>query len=201
VGLHTPIRAGGEDAAPRRWKWTGDDLIRMGSLGVFPPEARIELMDGEIIEIMPPNPPHSALVGLIRAWLETVFSRPVFHARQENPIRLSAHFQPQPDIAIVRGREQDYPERFPLPVEVLLVVEVAETSIDYNRGQKLSAYAEAGIPEYWIVNLPDGQIEVYREPSGPEYLSRRIHKTHESVSPLAAPEASASVAALLGREP
>jgi len=158
------------------------------------------VMDGEIIEHLPPNPLHAALAGIVAALLKGVFEARGYCVREEKPIRLKEYFDPQPDVAVVRGRPRDYLERFPAPQEVALLVEIAESSLAYDRGRKRSAYAAAGIAEYWILDLEQAQVEGYREPSGGEYLSHRIYKLEESVSPLAAPDAFLQVAALLGRE-
>jgi Uma2 family endonuclease len=184
--------------APRRWKWTSDDLIRMGEAGLLPREGRFELLDGDVYELMPPNPLHAFIVGLIRTLLHPVVSCRGAHIREEKPLRLRDGYDPQPDVAVVRGREHDYRDRFPGPGDVLLVIEVAETSLEHDRTMKLPAYAEAGIPECWIVNLPEKAIEVYRDPEGGAYRVGRIARSGETVEPLCAPESALSVAELLG---
>src|SRR2546423_737204 len=91
-------------AAPRRWKWTGDDLIRMGEAGLLPHDGRFELLDGEIFELPLPTPLHACMVGWIDDLLETIARAHAAHARQSKPIRQSLHYDPQPDVAVVRGR-------------------------------------------------------------------------------------------------
>lgn len=190
-----------EDAVDyRRWKWTGDDLIRLGALGVLPANRKFELMDGEIIEIMPPSPYHAALVGHLSSFLMRVAWSSAAHVRPENPIRLTPHFDPQPDLAVVRGAALDFKDRFPTAAETLLLVEIADSSLAYDRGFKLQSYAASGVLEYWVVNLQDTQVEVYREPDGQAYRSLRIHKPGETVTPLEAPETPIPVNVLLGRE-
>jgi Uma2 family endonuclease len=188
-------------AAPRRWKWTGDDLIRMGEAGLLPPEGRFELLGGEIYQLRPPGPLHAFIVDLIGRLLEILAQAAGAHAREEKPVRLNAEYDPQPDVAVVRGQEREYRERFPGPEDVLLVVEVADSSLDHDRGLKLPAYAAAGIPECWLVNLPEQQVEVYREPAVDDYRLRRLCHSGESVAPLAFPEAALAVAELLGEGP
>lgn len=185
-------------APPQRWKWTGDDLIRMGETGLLPPEGKFELLDGEIYQLMPPKPLHASIVDWIGELLETVARTRGAHVREEKPIRLSAEFQPEPDLALVRGRPRDYRDRFPGPEDVLLVVEVADTSLQHDRERKVPVYAEAGIPECWIVNLQEQQVEVYREPAGAEYQQAQIYRSGQAVEPLALPETSIAVADLLG---
>lgn len=146
---------------------------------------------------MPPSPRHSALVVFLVRLLTRLLGEDV-HIRQEQPVRLNEHFEPQPDLAVVRGQPLDYEARFPTPGEVRLVIEIADTTLPRDRGEKLAAYAAAGITEYWIVNLPDRQVEVYREPDDEEYRLRRVCKHGEALSPVTAADISLSVAALLG---
>ncbi len=157
-------------------------------------------MDGEIIQLMPVGPLHAVLVGLIAELLAELFRRHGFHVRQEKPVRLNSYYDPLPDVAVVKGRLLDYRDRFPRPDEVVLVTEVADSSLEYDRSDKMAAYAAAGIETYWVANLREMQIEVYREPSGAEYLSRRVHKLSDSIPSPIGPETSITVAALLGRE-
>jgi Uma2 family endonuclease len=183
----------------RRVKWTGDDLVRLTELGVLSPDKKFELMDGEIIELMPAGPAHIMAVGVIAEVLEGEFPRSAFHVRQEKPVRLGVHYDPLPDLAVVKGHWRDYPARLPGPSDVVLVVEVADTSVERDRSEKLAAYSAAGIPEYWLANLRDGQVEVHREPREGEYLWRRVYRRGEAISPLASPESSLPVASLLGQ--
>lgn len=183
-----------------RWKWIGDDLIRLGALGALPANRKFELMDGEIIEIMPPSPRHAALIGHLSSFLMRLAWASAVHVRPGSLLRLSPQFDLHPDLMVVQGGALDYLERFPAPAETRLRVDFSDSSIGYDRGVKLRAYATAGIPEYWIVNLREEQVEVYREPDGETYRSLRIYKSGEAVKPLAAPEAPVPINVLLGRE-
>lgn len=200
VALEAAPAARGEptDARPRRWKWTGDDLIRMGEAGLLPPEGRFELLGGELYQLMPPGPLHAFIVGLIRALLDRVARDHGSHVREEKPIRLSEEYDPQPDVAVVRGDEQEYRDRFPGPGDVLLVVEVADSSLDHDRTLKVPAYAAAGIPECWLVNLPDGRVEAYREPVEGEYRARHTYRRGDTLAAQALPGTTLTIAALLG---
>ena len=171
----------------------------MADLGVLPQDQKFELIDGEVIQVMAPSPLHAAIVALIGELLERVFAASGFHVRQEKPLRLDPHCEPLPDLAVVRGQPMDYRERFPGPADAILVIEVAQTSVERDRSKKLAIYACAGIGEYWIANLRELQVEVYREPRGTEYLWRRIYPLGESLSPLGAPAASLQASALLGQ--
>jgi Uma2 family endonuclease len=186
-------------ALPTRWKWTGDDLIRMGEVGLLPPEGRYELLDGEVFKVSPPGPPHASQVDGIGSLLDRLCDAQIAHARQEKPIRLSPYFAPQPDVAVVRGPRGTYEERFPEPEEVLLLVEVAESSLEQDRTVKLTAYAEAAIPEYWILNLPEQKLEVYRDPIGGEYRTHLPFRAGDEVMPLHLADAKIPVTQLLGK--
>jgi len=185
-------------APPRRWRWTGDDLIRLGEAGLLPPEGRFELLNGEIYALMPPGPLHAFVADLIGDLLRGPAGVAGAHVRGQNPIRLNADYDPQPDVAVVRGRRQGYRDRFPGPEDVLLVVEVADSSLEHDRRLKLPAYAAGGIQECWLVNLPEQQVEVYRDPAGGEYRLRRLYRSGEAIEPLLAPGAALPVCDLLG---
>lgn len=195
----TPLDPSPTDGCPRQWKWTGDDLIRMGEAGLLPPEGRFELLDGEIYQLMPPGTLHTFIVNLIQGLLQVVRAHGAF-IQVQNPIRLSENYDPQPDIAVVRGREYDYRDRFPGPEDVLLVIEVCDSSVEHDRVRKVPAYAGAGIRECWLVNLPEQRVEVYHEPIAGEYRALRLYRSGETMSPLAFPEITLSAADLLGEE-
>lgn len=126
---------------------------------MLPRDGRFELMDGRVIELTPPGPFHASVVDIIAGLLREVLPESDYCVRPEKRIRLNRYFDLQPGFSVVRGGPHDYLERYPEPADMLLVAEVAESSLEYDRGEKLAAYATAGIPEYWIVNLGDGQVE------------------------------------------
>lgn len=200
MASHAPPTTASESDVPRRWKWTSEDLVRLGELGLLPQDAKFELMDGEVLQLMPPSPHHDFLVASIAELLTKAFDPERFHVRQEKTLRLSDHHSPLPDVMVVKGRLRDYAQRFPGPHDAVLVVEVADTTLHYDRSEKLASYSSAGVPEYWIVNLQDGALEAYRDARGPDYLVRRIYRPGDSAAPLAAPAASLPVAILLGRD-
>ena len=182
----------------RRHLWTVEDYQRMATLGLFAPEERTELINGEIIDKMPPSPDHSLSVDLIRIALAAAFAGQDCFLRSENPVRLPGiRNQPQPDIAVVRGNPRLYPGRFPAPEDILLLIETAYSSEDFDRDTKAPLYAAAGIPEYWIVNLKARTLEVYRDPQNGVYATLFTVPATGTVSPLAAPESVVLVADLL----
>jgi Uma2 family endonuclease len=151
-------------------------LVALGGLD----DSRIELLDGLLVRKMGKNPPHvwsvdATEMGIARllpaGWL----------LRRKSPVRIPVFDEPEPDIALVRGTRLDYKTRHPGPGDLGLLVEVAESSLDRDRGEKLQAYARARIPIYWIVNLIDRQIEVYTEPAESGYRAREDHSQGSQV--------------------
>lgn len=143
--------------------------------GILTKDDSVELLEGWLIEKMSQNPPHSVAAELVAEKLRELHLDG-FCIRSEKPITLSDS-EPEPDVAVARGPTRNYIERHPSPNEVPLVIEVADASIDQDRGVKRRAYARAGVAVYWIVNLRQRQIEVYTSPSGavpePSYASRQ----------------------------
>ncbi len=186
---------------PQVRHWTRDEYIRMAEAGVFAPGERVELIEGEIIAMTPQKSPHAASVRLVQETLRGLFG-PGFDVRPQLPLSLGPDSEPEPDVAVVRGNPRDYVQEH--PTTAVLVVEVADTTLDFDRGRKAGLYARAVIPEYWIVNLPDRTLEVYRDP-GPlpdrpaehGYRSVRRIGPADSVAPLASPAARVRVADLL----
>jgi Uma2 family endonuclease len=169
----------------------------MGARNGLPEGRRFELLGGEIIEKLPPSPRHDTRVDRIAACLGRLTWGEPSHCRQEKTVRLGPYHDPQPDVSVIRGWSEDYETRYPVPDDALLIVEVADSSLEYDRGNKLRAYAAAGIREYWIVNLREDRLEVYREPQDAAY-SRRDFYRGDQVTPLAAPTATVAVIDLLG---
>jgi Uma2 family endonuclease len=181
---------------PRARRWTRAEFHRAAELGVFGPEERLELLDGEIFRKITQNEPHVYVVRRADRLLGALFG-PGTHVRVQAPIILNDQSEPEPDVAVVTGGERDYLARHPAASDALLLVEVADTTLRYDRTRKGPAYARAGIREYWIVNLGNRQLEVYRDPSRSRYRTVLIYGADETVSPLAAPHATLRVADLL----
>jgi len=168
-------------------------LIRAGSLGE---DDRVELIEGEIAEMSPISPTHAGHVTRLTALLMRRLGERALVSVQ-NPVAMDELSEPQPDVAVLRLREDTYTDAHPGPQDVLLIVEVAETSVEYDRNVKVPLYARAGIPEAWLVSLPDRWIEVYREPSALGYKSIRRAMPGETMSPLAFPDVSLDVGEIL----
>jgi Uma2 family endonuclease len=176
---------------------TVDEYERMGQAGVFRPDARLELLEGEIYEMSPLGSPHAACVDLLVALLNEWAQRR-FIVRGQNPVRLDDFTEPQPDIALVRRRDDFYRQAQPTPADVLLVIEVADTTVESDRRYKIPLYAKAGIPEAWLVNLPEESIELYAEPADGAYQVTRDFKRGEEAQAHSIADLHVSVAALFG---
>jgi Uma2 family endonuclease len=182
-------------AAVQLYRWTRDEYERMASLGIFDPEARLELVDGEIVRMTPQSSRHSTAVRSVEEALRFLVDRGVFDVRVQLPLAVADDSEPKPDIAVVPGRFRDYRDRHPSRAE--LVVEVADASIEVDRVRKQRLYARARIPEYWIADLNGNALELLRRPQGDAFAVRRRLMPDETVWPLCAPDVSISVADLL----
>ena len=169
----------------------------MARAGVFAEDDRVELLDGEIVEMTPIGPEHSGCVGVLTGLLARRLGDRAF-VWVHNPVHLPDRSEPEPDVVLLRPRPDGYRTAHPLPADILLIIEVADTSLESDRGVKLPLYAQAGIPEVWLVNLPGEVIEVCREPGAGRYGSRHFARRGETVSCLAFPEMALAVDAILG---
>ena len=159
--------------APTRRRLDVDAYYRMGEAGIIGPDDRTELIDGEIIDMAPIGSGHSGTVSFLTRGLVMACGDKAIVSVQ-NPIRLDPFNQPQPDLAVLRSRDDFYTSALPGPADVFLVVEVADSSVAYDRTVKLPLYARFGIPEYWVVDLRARVLDVvrlrggdYGEPSKP----------------------------------
>jgi Uma2 family endonuclease len=174
-------------------RWSRIEYERLIDLGVFQPGDPIELIGGELLVAEPQGAPHYTSIQKTARVLERAFG-PSWNVRTQGPMGLDEESEPEPDVAVVPGEPEDYGSAHPSRAD--LVVEVSESSLAFDRGHKGSVYARAGILDYWIVNLVDGVLEVYREPApdaaapfGARYARREIIDPSRQASPLAAPQA------------
>lgn len=187
------------DAGPRPWKWTRADYYKLGELGFFQGR-RVELLFGEIVEMSPIGWPHVVGCRKTAGVLERTFAGVGWVTRGDEPIDLTES-DPQPDVAVIPGRFEDYTDH---PTTALLVVEVAEATLAQDTTTKAEVYATAGIPDYWVLELTNRVLHVLRDPAPlPAGLGATAYRTHltlgpaDRVSPLAVPAASIPVADLL----
>jgi Uma2 family endonuclease len=184
--------------AQAQHRFTVKDYYRMAETGVLKPDARVELLDGRIIDMSPIGSFHGGLVNrLIRIFGKLSNGR--WQASAQNPLRLDDHSEPEPDFMLLKPSPDDYTSRLAEPEDVFLLVEVADASLDYDREEKLPAYGRAGISEVWIVNLRDQALEIYLEPHLTGFGSKTVLRAGDKVSPQAFPDASVDVGELLKR--
>jgi Uma2 family endonuclease len=197
ITIVKPPAAKSKDTGVHPRRWTRQEYHRAAELGIFQPDERLELLDGEILQKMSPqNPPHSGSMGRTARALERA-SGSGYDVRRQLPLVLGIRGEPEPDLVVVPRTPDDYTSRHPTAADACLVVEVADTTLRLDRSRKLAAYARAGIPEYWILNLPERQLEVYRDPFGARYRSITFYNHQEEVAPLAAPQSLVRVSDLL----
>lgn len=169
----------------------------MAQAGILGEDDRVELIEGEIVEMTPIGSKHAAIVGrLTHLFSEQISRRAIIWV--QNPIRLGEHSEPQPDLTLLRPREDFYASAHPGPEDVLLVVEVAETSAEYDRQIKVPLYAKARILEVWLINLEGERVEVYRSPSPQGYLKAVTLHRGEKLSPESFPELELKTQDILG---
>ena len=185
----------------RTRRWTRVEYERLIDIGVFRPGEPVELLGGELIVGEPQNSAHATAIGLVDDALRAALE-PGWLVRSRGPIELDDESEPEPDIAVTRGDRRSYSRRH--PSRPALVVEVAESSLALDREHKASLYARARLEDYWIVNLVDRVLEVYRrpvpDPSSPfgwRYASKEVLSAESSVELLAAPGARILVSDLL----
>ena len=178
-------------------RFSTKDYYRMAETGVLGPETRVELLDGEIIDMSPIGPSHGAVTKRLNAHF-TQCSNDRWLVAVQDPVHLDDHSEPQPDLMLLERTPDFYATKHPRPADVLLLVEVADTSLAYDRDRKLPAYAAAGIPEVWIVNLGERTIEVYREPSKTGFRWSTILRVTDRISPMNFRDAEVAVKELLG---
>src|SRR5207253_4960907 len=156
--------------------FTVDEYHRLIEEGFFAADERFELLEGWIIPKMPRNPVHDAAISIITKLFDSIVPAG-WHVRPQCALTLPPDGEPEPDVAVVRGEPNDYAKRHPLPPDVALVIEVANTSLDEDRELKAPNYALAEVGNYWLVNLIERCLEVYAEPSGrsPTPGFRRCH--------------------------
>lgn len=170
---------------------------RMGEVGILTERDRVELIEGELIAMAPIGSNHSGTVnGLNRLLVRVVGDNGVVSV--QNPVQLDDRSEPQPDFMVLRPRADDYRQSTPRPDDVLLVIEIADSSLGYDRAVKRPLYASRGIPEFWIVNLAAGEVEVCRTPVGNDYASVSRAGRDDVLEISMLPGAVIPVGALLG---
>ena len=178
-------------------RFTVDEYQRMGEAGIFHEDDRVELIRGRIVQMSPIGRRHAGCVTyLANTLMRGLGPRAVIST--QNPLVTDPEGEPQPDLAVLEPRASFYRDRHPAPADVLLLIEVADTSLQYDRGEKVPLYAEAGLREVWLVDLPGNAVELYRESRGGRYTDVHTARRGETIAPLAFPELTLSVDEILG---
>jgi Uma2 family endonuclease len=185
---------------PQARTWDKQEYYQLGELGFFQGQ-RVELIEGQIMVLSPQGLMHSACVDRVAETLRAVLASG-YWVRMQFPLDLGAVTEPEPDVSVVAGTRGQYMQAH--PSTAVLLVEVSDTTLSYDRGSKGSLYAQAGIADYWIVNLNASQVEIYRapvadpsQPHGHRYCSRTDLVPPATVTPLALPPTRVTVADLL----
>lgn len=176
------------------YKFTTDEFYRLYESGLFDSKDRVELLNGDIIIMHAIGYRHAQAVTNLTAYLGEQ-ARRRYKLSPQNPVELEEHSAPQPDLTLVPWNRRS--RRHPTPDEVFLTIEVADTSLLYDRQEKLRAYAATGIREFWLLNLQDDLLEIYRQPEGTAYREQLIVPANGSASPLAFPDVTIAMPEIL----
>ena len=194
---HDVIRKSPMQIETTKKLFTVDEYYRMAEAGIFTPDHRVELIDGEIIEMSPIGARHLGCVNrATEAFTAEFRGRAVVSV--QNPLQLTNYTEPAPDVVVLKPRADFYGAKKPVAEDAFLVLEVADTTLRYDLNVKLPRYASAGIPEVWIENLVEDLLLIYRDPEGDAYRTALALRNGDSISPLAFPDVVFNVAQLLG---
>jgi len=180
-----------------KWVFTVDEYHRMSQAGILSEDDRVELIEGEIIKMSPIGKLHASCVKRLNAILNRRVGQFAIISVQD-PIQLNDYSEPEPDIALLILRDDYYSRQLPATEDVLLIIEIADTSVEYDRNMKLPLYAKAGIAETWVANLPADKVEVYSEPVNGIYQKVRELRRGDSISAEAFPTIVLKVEEILG---
>lgn len=173
------------------------EYYRMAAAGVLKEDDRVELIEGEIVEMNPIGSRHAACVGRLTEVLGRLAGGEAI-VWVQNPVQINDYSEPLPDVALLKRRDDFYAQANPQPADVLLIIEVADSSVEYDRDIKIPLYAGASITEVWLVNLPQEIIEVYTQPVGDTYREIRMVKRGESLAVKSIPSLTLNADIVLG---
>lgn len=177
--------------------WTVQDYHRMSEMGILAPDERTELMNGQIVLKASKSPAHVFALRLLAIALETLLANQPFFVRTQDPIQLNDWSEPEPDLMIVRGTVLDYADRHPGPSDIELVVEVADSTLKSDCEIKDKLYAQAGIADYWVLDLKKRQLHIFRNHTPTGYTSHLILTEPNQISPLSFPTLTLSLTTIL----
>ena len=177
-------------------KWTVKEYHKLGEMRFFHPEERVELLSGNMITISAKGTANTSATRRTANVLRDILENQV-DVYYKSPIALDDNSEPEPDIALVRIDPFDYATHHPTPSEVYLIIEVADSSLTFDREIKAKAYARSGIADYWVLNVNNRQLHVFREPAENGYQSELILGENGSISPLQFPTINIAIQAML----
>ena len=173
-----------------------DEYHRMAQAGILSERDRVELIDGEVVAMTPIGPRHNAAVNRAnRRFVMSVGDRAIVQV--QGAVQLDRFYEPEPDVVLLRPKADLYASRHPGPSDILLIVEMAESSLAYDRDVKAGVYARTGVPEYWLVDLAEGTLSCHTAPAAGPYQTVRRHGRGESIAPEALPECRIPIDELL----
>jgi Uma2 family endonuclease len=182
----------------KRRRFTVEEFHWMSRIGILRPDERVELLNGDIITMAAIGSRHAYTVTMLQEWFGRRTGEQAM-MRIQQPVVLGFRSEVEPDVSVVRRRADGYITAHPAPEDVLFLVEVSVTTLDYDRGEKLLRYAVAGIQEVWIVDVSGDRVEVYREPTAEGYRSVTVFERGATIAPAALPDAAIPVEEILGR--
>jgi Uma2 family endonuclease len=183
--------------AVSRKRFTADEYERMGEAGILSRKDRVELIDGEIVAMSPIGPPHTACVDrTARTFFKLVGDAAI--VRVQGSVRLDFFTEPEPDVVLLKPRADFYASAHPGPADILLIIEIADSSIDYDREVKTGVYARKGVREYWVVDLNENVIWCYTNPERGAYQRLQRCESGQLIAPSLLPDFVVSPADLLG---
>lgn len=185
---------------PGRYHWTVEAFYRAISAGVFDEPSRIEVIHGELLEKEKVNPPHANVTEDVVRLFRQEFE-PAFWVREEKPIRIAFDGEPIPDITVIAGQRADYRQTHPAPENVMLLIEVADSTETYDTEDKALLYAQAGIADYWVSLVRRRELWVFRNPTPDGYADPIRLRDGDTISPLFAPDIVLTVSDLIYRPP
>jgi Uma2 family endonuclease len=194
--VHEPLTS--EEPSPRLF--TVDEYYKMAEVGILAPDERVQLIEGEIIEMPPIGPRHAFNVDRLAELLHARLAERA-RIRSQNPIRLAPGAEPEPDVAVVKphpAQPRVYASRHPGPDDALLIIEIADSTLSFDLGDKAAMYANHGVVELWVLDLLDDRLVVHREPTPSGYVNVRTVTRGESVSALAFPDVTFTADEILG---
>jgi Uma2 family endonuclease len=176
--------------------WTVDEYHRMAEAGIFEPSERVELLEGKIIWMIAKGTAHSSAVGRTNKLLQNRLGNQAWIAVQD-PVKLNERSEPEPDIAVVKIDPLDYADHHPTPAEIYLIIEVADSSLKLDTEIKAKAYSQAGIKDYWVLDVVKRELVVFRNPTTEGYQNRETITEHQNISPLDFPDLEIVVSQML----